>query len=327
MGEQAIALARAVEYESAGTVEFIVDRERQFYFLEMNTRLQVEHPVTEMVTGLDLVECMIRIAAGEPLGFGQGEVALQGWAMEARVYAENPRREFLPSTGRLVRYAPPVLTPDVRVDTGVGEGGEISIHYDPMIAKLITRGDTRDGAIRRMRDALDAYCIRGIDSNIAFLCAVFSHPRFKAGQLSTHFIEEEYPDGFGADDARLEDPSLFVAVAAAIQRRRRERAAGISGQAPGYEPTISTQWVVVMNGREYPCRAASIEGGQEVEFDAKTYVVRGDWRSGSRCSGGPSTTRRSACRSSLAALDTISSTAGRRSMCRCSPPGRRSCGR
>ena len=277
MGEQAVALARAVDYESAGTVEFIVDRKRQFYFLEMNTRLQVEHPITEMVTGLDLVECMIRIAAGEPIGFEQSDVTLKGWAMESRVYAENPLRGFLPSTGRLVRYMPPASAPDVRVDTGVREGGEISMYYDPMIAKLITRGDTRDDAIRRMRDALDAYYIRGVDSNTAFLSAVFSHPRFVAGRLSTDFIEEEYPNGFGADHARLDDPSPFVAVAAAVQRRYRERATSISGQMPGYESTVSDDWVVILNGREYPCRATSVEGGEEVEFGGRTYVVRSGW--------------------------------------------------
>ena len=277
MGEQAVALARAVDYESAGTVEFIVDRERQFYFLEMNTRLQVEHPITEMVTGLDLVECMIRIAAGEPIGFEQGEVTLKGWAMESRVYAENPLRGFLPSTGRLVRYMPPESMGDVRVDTGVREGGEISIYYDPMIAKLVTRGDTRDASIRRMRDALDAYYIRGVDSNVAFLSAVFSHPRFVAGRLSTDFIAEEYPDGFRADDVRLDDPSPFVAVAATVQRRYRERATSISGQMSGYESTISDDWIVIMNGLEYPCRATTVEGGEEVELDGRIYVVRSDW--------------------------------------------------
>ena len=277
MGEQAVALARAVDYESAGTVEFIVDRERQFYFLEMNTRLQVEHPITEMVTGLDLVECMIRIASGEPLGFGQDDVTLDGWAMESRVYAENPLRGFLPSTGRLVRYMPPAAGADVRVDTGVHEGGEISMFYDPMIAKLVTRGDTRDDAIRRMRDALDAYCIRGVDSNVAFLSAVFSHPRFVEGRLSTDFIAEEYPNGFGADDVRLDDPSVFVAVAAAVQRRYRERATSISGQMPGYESTVSDEWVVILDGREHRCRARSVEGGEEVEFEGRTCVVRSDW--------------------------------------------------
>ncbi len=277
MGEQAVALARAVDYESAGTVEFIVDRERRFYFLEMNTRLQVEHPITEMVTRLDLVECMIRIAAGEPLGFEQGDVELKGWAMESRVYAENPLRGFLPSTGRLVRYMPPETTSEVRVDTGVREGSEISMYYDPMIAKLVTRGDTRDDAIRRMRDALDAYYIRGVDSNVAFLSAVFAHPRFVAGRLSTDFIAEEYPDGFRADAVRPDDPAPFVAVAATVQRRYRQRATSISGQMPGYESTISDEWIVVMNGREHPCRATTVEGGEEVELDGRTYVVRSDW--------------------------------------------------
>ena len=277
MGGQAVALARAVDYESAGTVEFIVDRQRRFYFLEMNTRLQVEHPVTEMVTGLDLVECMIRIAAGESIGFGQEDVTLTGWAMEARVYAESPFRGFLPSTGRLVRYLPPAPAREVRVDTGVCEGGEISMYYDPMIAKLVTWGETRDDAIRRMRGALDAYCIRGVDSNLVFLSALFAHPRFGAGELSTDFIEDEYPDGFGADDVRLNDPSSFVAVAAAVQRRYRERATSISGRMPGHEPTISDEWVVIVNGREHPCRATTVEGGEEVELDGRTHVVRSDW--------------------------------------------------
>ena len=277
MGEQAVALARAVDYESAGTVEFIVDRQRRFYFLEMNTRLQVEHPITEMVTGLDLVECMIRIAAGEPIGFGQEDVTLTGWAMEARVYAESPFRGFLPSTGRLVRYLPPARARDIRVDTGVCEGGEISMYYDPMIAKLVTWGETRDEAIRRMRGALDAYCIRGVDSNLVFLSALFAHPRFGAGELSTDFIEDEYPDGFGADDVRLGDPSSFVAVAAAVQRRYRERATSISGRMPGHEPTISDEWVVIVNGREHPCRATTVEGGEEVELDGRIHVVRSGW--------------------------------------------------
>ncbi len=281
MGEQSVALARAVDYESAGTVEFIVDRERRFYFLEMNTRLQVEHPVTEMVTGLDLVECMIRIAAGEPLGFGSEDVALAGWAMESRVYAENPLRGFLPSTGRLARYLPPPADEHVRVDTGVREGGEISMYYDPMIAKLVTRGDTRDEAIRRMRDALDAYCIDGVDSNLAFLSAVFSRPRFAAGKLSTDFIKDEYPHGFGPEEVRLDhrSPHLasFVAVAAAIRHRDRERAARIAGRMPGGGAAVADDWVVVIGGREHPCRATGVEGGEAVEFGGGTYVVRSDW--------------------------------------------------
>ena len=305
MGEQAVALARAVDYESAGTVEFIVDRERRFYFLEMNTRLQVEHPITEMVTGLDLVECMIRVAAGEPLGFEQSDVTLKGWAMESRVYAENPLRGFLPSTGRLVHYVPPPSTDDVRVDTGVREGGEISMYYDPMIAKLVTRGDTRDDAIHRMRDALDAYCIRGVDSNIPFLSAVFSHPRFVAGRLSTDFIEEEYPDGFGPDHMRVEEPAAFVVVAAAVQRRYRERATSISGQMPGCESTVSDEWIVVMNGQEYPCRATSV-GGAARKSSSKAGRTWSAMTGGSAglCSREPSTASRSASRSTPMASDT-----------------------
>jgi propionyl-CoA carboxylase alpha chain len=198
MGEQAVALARAVNYKSAGTVEFIVDANRNFYFLEMNTRLQVEHPVTELVTGLDLVEWMIRVAAGETLGFTQDDIKLTGWALEARIYAEDPFRNFLPSIGRLVRYREPEASGHVRVDSGVTEGGEISIHYDPMIAKLCTYGASRTEAIGHMRRALDDYYIRGVNHNIPFLAALMAHPRFVKGDLTTGFIAEEYRSGFSA---------------------------------------------------------------------------------------------------------------------------------
>ncbi|MSO81543.1 MAG: acetyl/propionyl-CoA carboxylase subunit alpha, partial [Alphaproteobacteria bacterium] len=197
MGEQAVALARAVGYESAGTVEFIVDRKRKFYFLEMNTRLQVEHPVTEMITGLDLVEQMLRVANGETLPLTQDEVSLDGWAVETRVYAEDPERGFLPSIGRLDRYLPPVeLAGRVRVDGGVEEGNRITMFYDPMIAKLVTHGPTREAAIDRMADALDAYVVRGVRHNTGFLAAVMAHPRFREGRLTTAFIDEEFPDGY-----------------------------------------------------------------------------------------------------------------------------------
>ena len=204
----------AVDYQSAGTVEFIVDAERNFYFLEMNTRLQVEHPVTELVTGLDLVELMIRIAAGEPLPLSQADVQLQGWAIEARVYAEDPFRNFLPSIGRLVRYLPPARIDVVRVDTGVYEGGEVSMYYDPMIAKLITHGATRDQAIGHMREALNQFYIRGVSHNISFLAALIEHPRFRAGALSTNMIAEEFPNGFHPADVVHDDP-------VAVDRRRR----------------------------------------------------------------------------------------------------------
>ena len=209
MGDQAVALARAVDYQSAGTVEFIVDANRNFYFLEMNTRLQVEHPVTEFVTGLDLVELMIRIAAGERLPFSQADVRLDGWAIEARVYAEDPLRNFLPSVGRLVRYLPPAESATIRVDTGVYEGGEVSIHYDPMLAKLISHGGSRDQAIAHLRDALNEFCIRGVSHNISFLAALVDHPRFHQGRLSTNLIAEEYPDGFHPADTVHDDPALI----------------------------------------------------------------------------------------------------------------------
>src|SRR5688572_13534821 len=213
MGEQAVALAAAVAYHSAGTVEFIAGADRNFYFLEMNTRLQVEHPVTEMVTGLDLVEQMIRVAAGEPLGFGQNEVRLDGCSVESRVYAEDPYRGFLPSTGRLVRYRPPPAGDGVRVDDGVAEGNEVSMFYDPMIAKLITHGDTREAAIDRQVEALDAFLIDGIGHNIDFLSALMQHPRFRAGELTTGFIAEEYPEGFTgapADEELIEDLAIVA---------------------------------------------------------------------------------------------------------------------
>jgi propionyl-CoA carboxylase alpha chain len=246
MGQQAVALARAVDYASAGTVEFIVDPARNFYFLEMNTRLQVEHPVTEFVTGLDLVEWMIRIAACQHLTLAQDDVPLNGWAIEARVYAEDPFRGFLPSTGRLVRYLPPAETENVRVDTGVYEGGEVSIHYDPMIAKLVTHGPTRRDAIDRLRTALNEFTIRGVAHNISFLGALVDHPRFAAGNLSTNFIAEEFPLGFNAADVVHDEPGLLIATAATIHRRYRERAARITGQLTGYEPQVEKDWVVLL---------------------------------------------------------------------------------
>ena len=207
MGEEAVALAKAVKYKSAGTVEFIVDKNRKFYFLEMNTRLQVEHPVTELITGLDLVELMIRVAAGEKLPFEQKDVKLEGWAVEARLYAEDPFRNFLPSTGRLVKYREPEPGPDVRVDTGVYEGGEISMFYDPMIAKLCSYGKTRIDAIERMRRALDEFYVRGVSHNVPFLAALMAHPRFREGRLTTNFIAEEFKGGFTAAHLPPKDPA------------------------------------------------------------------------------------------------------------------------
>src|ERR1700690_1408427 len=234
MGEQAVALAKAVDYDSAGTVEFVAGQDRSFYFLEMNTRLQVEHPVTELVTGVDLVEEMIRSAAGEPLRLKQTDVKLNGWAVEARVYAEDPTRGFLPSTGRLTRYRPPAEgTHDgvtVRNDTGVFEGGEISIHYDPMIAKLVTHAPDRLGAIDAQATALDAFVIEGIRHNIPFLSALMQHPRWREGALSTGFIAEEFPDGFHPHAPNGERAQVLASVAAAIDHVQGERKRQISGQ-------------------------------------------------------------------------------------------------
>jgi len=245
MGEQAVALAKAVKYVSAGTVEFIVDQKKNFYFLEMNTRLQVEHPVTEMVTGLDLVELMIRIAYNEAIPFKQKDVQLNGWAMESRVYAEDPYRNFLPSTGRLVRYTPPLEGKHVRVDTGVYQGGEISVYYDPMIAKLVTYGKTRAKAIEYMREALDAYYIRGVSHNIPFLASLMSKKKFEDGKLSTNFIAEEYPDGFSAKDLPAKDPTLLVGLAALVHQAYQARAAAVSGQVSGHGRDMPDTWMVV----------------------------------------------------------------------------------
>jgi len=284
MGEEAVALSRAVKYVSAGTVEFIVDQDKNFYFLEMNTRLQVEHPVTELVTGLDLVELMIRVAAGEKLPITQSDVKLEGWAIESRVYAEDPFRNFLPSIGRLSRYRAPTGE-GVRVDTGVYEGGEISMHYDPMIAKLITYGADRDLAIKAMRQALDGYYIRGVQHNIAFLSALMNRPRFVEGRLSTGFIAEEYPDGFHASDVVHDDPSILVAVAASMHYAYQQRAADITGQYSGHERAVSTDWSVLLGKKIVPVSVALVNGGFDVDIRARgftksTVEVRSDWTLG-----------------------------------------------
>lgn len=240
MGAQAIALAKAVDYDSAGTVEFVAGQDKQFYFLEMNTRLQVEHPVTELITGVDLVEHMIRVAAGETLSLTQKDIHLRGWAVESRIYAEDPERDFLPSTGRLVRYQPPEEGREqgvtVRNDTGVFEGGEISIYYDPMIAKLVTHAGDRATAIEAQALALDAFAVDGIRHNIPFLSALMGHPRWRAGKLSTGFIAEEFPDGFSASAASEEKVHVLAAVAASVDHVMNERKRQISGQMETPKP-------------------------------------------------------------------------------------------
>ncbi|RZI65260.1 MAG: acetyl/propionyl/methylcrotonyl-CoA carboxylase subunit alpha [Variovorax sp.] len=254
MGEQAVQLAKAVKYQSAGTVEFVVGKNQDFYFLEMNTRLQVEHPVTECITGLDLVELMIRVAAGEPLPWKQADVQRSGWAIECRINAEDPFRNFLPSTGRLVKFQPPKETMfsadtehlyGVRVDTGVYDGGEIPMFYDSMIAKLIVHGKDRAHAIALMREALNGFVIRGVSSNIPFQAALLAHPKFVAGDFNTGFIAEHYGQGFHAEDVPHDDPSFLVALAAFMHRRYRARASGISGQLAGHGVKIAEQFVVV----------------------------------------------------------------------------------
>jgi propionyl-CoA carboxylase alpha chain len=271
MGAEAVALAKAVDYRSAGTVEFIVDRNRRFYFLEMNTRLQVEHPVTEMVTGLDLVEWMIRIAAGEPLTLNQEDVTLSGSAIEARVYAEDPRRNFLPSIGRLVRYREPA-GPGVRVDAGVDEGAEISLHYDPMIAKLVAHGPTRAEATARIRAALDGFYIRGPRHNVDFLAALLATPRFAEGRLSTDFIAEEFPDGFAAATPDPNAAQRCIAVAAIVQY--------ISAARDAAPDAPETDWVACDGPARHALRITGGNGSFLVERDGTTQRITTDWRPG-----------------------------------------------
>ncbi|MCB4365722.1 acetyl/propionyl/methylcrotonyl-CoA carboxylase subunit alpha [Hydrogenophaga taeniospiralis] len=257
MGEQAVALAKAVKYQSAGTVEFVVGKDQDFYFLEMNTRLQVEHPVTECITGLDLVELMIRVAAGEKLPITQADVKREGWAIECRINAEDPFRNFLPSTGRLVRFQPPAQSMHqantdalygVRVDTGVVDGGEIPMYYDSMIAKLIVHGKDRFDAIAKMREALNGFVIRGISSNIPFQAALLAHPKFVSGEFNTGFIAEHYAHGFRAEDVPHDDADFLVALAAFVRRKSRERAAGLTGQLPGYGVKVGHDFSVITLG-------------------------------------------------------------------------------
>ena len=304
MGEQAVALAKAVGYTSAGTVEFIVDANKNFYFLEMNTRLQVEHPVTELITGVDLVEQMIRVAAGETLPFAQEDLKINGWAIESRLYAEDPYRNFLPSIGRLSRYRPPVETAagplqdagkwvpahpgdepavaaaGVRNDTGVYEGGEISMFYDPMIAKLCTWAPDRAAAIEAMRGALDGFEVEGIGHNLPFLSAVMDHPRFVSGEISTAFIEEEYPEGF--QGATLPDPELerIAAAVAAMHRVAEIRRTQISGRLDNHERRVGENWVATLDKREFPVRISADRQGSTVQVGGRSLRVESDWKPG-----------------------------------------------
>ncbi len=284
MGEQACALAAAVGYTSAGTVEFIVDGARNFYFLEMNTRLQVEHPVTELITGVDLVEQMIRVAAGEALPFAQGDLKINGWAIESRLYAEDPYRNFLPSIGRLTRYRPPaeVVEPAraIRNDTGVFEGGEISMYYDPMIAKLCTWAPSRDAAIQEMRLALDEFELEGIGHNLPFLSAVMDHPRFASGNITTAFIAEEYPEGF--EGAELPEDLLrrVAASACAMNRVAEIRRARVSGRMDNHERVVGADWVIRLQGQEYAVTINADREGATVRLNGSEYRITSDWKPG-----------------------------------------------
>ena len=297
MGEQAVLLAKAVNYQSAGTVEFVVGKDQSFYFLEMNTRLQVEHPVTECITGLDLVELMIRVAAGEKLPLTQADVKRDGWAVECRINAEDPFRNFLPSTGRLVRFQPPKPTMfaantaqlnGVRVDTGVEDGGEIPMFYDSMIAKLIVHGKDRLDAIAKMREALNGFVIRGVSSNIPFQAALLAHPKFVAGDFNTGFIAENYSQGFKAEDVPHADPDFLVALAAYVNRRLLGRAAGISGQLPGHAITVGEAFVVIQLGaggyntqkKVLVTDFESKSGSSRIEMGARSYEICSNWHLG-----------------------------------------------
>jgi len=311
MGEQAVQLAKAVKYQSAGTVEFVVGKDQSFYFLEMNTRLQVEHPVTEAITGLDLVEQMIRVAAGEKLTLTQADVKRDGWAIECRINAEDPFRNFLPSTGRLVRFQTPKQTMfqgntanlyGVRVDTGVQDGGEIPMFYDSMIAKLIVHGKDRHDAIAKMREALNGFVIRGISSNIPFQAALLAHPRFVSGDFNTGFIAEQYSQGFRAEDVPHDDHDFLAALAAFVRRKSRERAAGLSGQLPGYDVQVGQDYAVVELGkagknRYVPVHVDEIAGKHgeaQITVNGKTYAIASnsrlnDIRIEGTCNGKPFT--------------------------------------
>ena len=301
MGEQAVALAQAVDYASAGTVEFIVDGDKNFYFLEMNTRLQVEHPVTELITGVDLVEQMIRVANGEPLTIKQEDIQLNGWAIENRLYAEDPYRGFLPSIGRLTRYRPPAELSGgplldngkwqgeapagegiaVRNDTGVYEGGEISMYYDPMIAKLCTWAPTRDQAIEAMRNALDGFEVEGIGHNLPFLSAVMDHPIFIEGTMTTAFIEEQYPEGFTGVELPEADLRRIAASAAAMHRVAEIRRTRVSGRMDNHERRVGSDWVVSLQGRNFPVSIEADQLGSTVTFDGGDQMrIASDWTPG-----------------------------------------------
>lgn len=282
MYKQSVALAKKVNYHSAGTVEFIVDKDRNFYFLEMNTRLQVEHPVTEYVTGYDLVELMIRVANGEKLGFTQKDVKLNGWAVESRIYAEDPTTGFLPSTGQVTTYKEPQKSTDIRVDSGIYEGGEVSMFYDAMIAKLITYGKNRDDANEKMRSALGKFVIRGISTNISFLQAIYNHPKFIAGDITTKFIDQEWSSGFMGAVLNDEHSTVVLAATVFVGLAHLKRDLQITGQIRGFNNNLGTRWVVLLGDDKYPVTVRPIERGYKVTFENRRLFITSDWILGTK---------------------------------------------
>lgn len=282
MYKQCVSLAKKVGYYSAGTVEFIADSKKNFYFLEMNTRLQVEHPVTEYITGVDLVEQMLRVAAGEKLKIAQKDVKLNGWAIESRIYAEDPARGFLPSSGRISEYKEPQISTNVRVDSGVYEGGQVSMFYDAMVAKLITYGKDRKSAIEQMQSALGEYVIRGISHNISFLEAVMGHQHFASGDITTNFIAEQYPEGFFGAELTSDTTKIFLSVAAFVFLRDAERAGTITGQLKGRKRHISNLWIIKIGNDSFSVYAKAKENGYDLRHESEHFSVRSSWVLGNR---------------------------------------------
>jgi propionyl-CoA carboxylase alpha chain len=283
MYAQSIALAKRVKYYSAGTVEFIVDNKKNFYFLEMNTRLQVEHPVTELVTGYDLVEQMIKIASGEKLKIKQKDVELKGWAIESRIYAEDPTCGFLPSTGLIEHYKEPSKSDHVRVDSGIYEGGEVSMFYDAMIAKLCTYANSRAKAIKHMQRALGEYTIRGVSNNISFLQDIYSSDAFQQGDITTNFIDKHYKDGFTGSELTDESGAVLLCTAVYLYLTNMTRNLQISGKLRGRSMyTLGTRWVVNMDGVRHPVTARKTEDGYKVSFQNRKFYINSKWVLGSK---------------------------------------------
>lgn len=282
MYRQCRELARKVGYFSAGTVEFIVDQNKNFYFLEMNTRLQVEHCVTELITGIDIVEEMVRIAAGKALSISQDDVKLNGWAFECRIYSEDPHRGFLPSSGRIIEYSEPPKNKHIRVDSGIGPGSDVAMFYDAMVAKLCTHDKTREDAITRMSEALGSYIIRGISHNISFLEAIFTNKRFISGDIDTNFISDEYPDGFIGAELTSEITENFLATALYIFIQEQRRASKIHGQINNQLNKIGTRWIVTIDDMHFPILMKEVEGGLNIRHGSSRIFIRTNWQVGSK---------------------------------------------